>query len=129
MASVPIAAAVSPTVTPSLRYGSRRPVARSGSPNGPYVVAAMTAAAPASVTSGNSICAAGPPATVQCRCSAAQSSAPHPASSTSAVGARRLTRYSHASRSQAGPGRAAGADPAPDAAWCTPAAVTAAVPG
>ena len=34
-ASAPIAAAVSATVAPSLRYGSQRPVARSGSPNGP----------------------------------------------------------------------------------------------
>ena len=96
---------------------------------GPYVVAAMTAAAPASVISGNITCAACPPDTLQCQCSAAQSSAPSPASSASATGARRLTRYSRASRSQAGPVRAAGAGTAPGAARCTPAAVMAAAPG
>ena len=88
----------------------------------------MTAAAPASVTSGITMRAAAPPATFQCQCSATQSSAPNPASSASAPGTRRLTRYSHASRSQPGLGRAAGAGTAPGAAWCTPAAVMAAVP-
>ena len=66
----------------------------------------MTAAAPASVISGKTAAAAGPPATFQCQCSAAQSSAPNPASRPVAAGAWRLTAYSQASRSQAWPGPA-----------------------
>ena len=65
----------------------------------------------------------------QCQNSAAHSSTPNPASSASAPGTRRLTRYSHASRSQPWPGLAAGAGAAPGADWCTPAAVMAAAPG
>ena len=88
----------------------------------------MTAAAPASTISGITMAAAAPPAMFQCQNSAAHSSAPNPASSASAPGARRLIRYSQARRSQPLPGLAAGAGAAPGADWCTPAAVMEFVP-
>ena len=114
----------------SRSQGSQWPVARSGSPNGPWVVTAMTAADPVSIVSGIRSCAAGPPATFHCQRSATQSKPPRPASSARATGARRLIRYSHATRSEATAGRSAsGARMAPGGELWISAAVMAAVPG
>ena len=52
-ASTPAASPVSATAAPSRRYGSHRPVARSGSPNGLPAATAMMAAQAASKISGS----------------------------------------------------------------------------
>jgi len=70
-ASAPNAAAVSATTAASRSQGSQQQAARSGPPNGPRVVTARTAAAPASIVSGIRSCAAGPPAMFHRQCSAA----------------------------------------------------------
>src|SRR5262252_4523213 len=69
--SAPNAAAVSATTAASRSQGSQQQAARSGPPNGPRVVTARTAAAPASIVSGIRSCAAGPPAMFHRQCSAA----------------------------------------------------------
>ena len=62
-------AAVSATTAASRSQGSQQQAARSGSPNGPWVVTARTAAAP--IVSGIRSCAAGPLAMFHRQCGAA----------------------------------------------------------
>ena len=92
-----MASPVSANAVPSRRYGSQRPVARSGSPNGPWLVTAIAAAAPVSMISG--ICCASRPLPIaQCPFSAARSTPPHTARATTAAGTRRLRACSQARR-------------------------------
>ena len=72
-------------------------MARSGSPNGPWLVTTIAAAAPVSMISG--ICCASRPLPIaQCQFSAARSTPPHTARATTAAGTRRLRAYSQARR-------------------------------
>src|SRR5580692_10236969 len=90
-ASAPTAASDRASAVASRRYGSQRPVARSGSPKGLAVVTAITAAVAPSIITG-SPGALSPVPLIQCQYSAIRSTMPQAASTARAAGTRRLAR-------------------------------------
>ena len=97
----PIAAPHSARTSAGRRNGSQRPVARSGSPNGLWVVTPMIAAAHASTRSGQFVGRVAA-ADHQWYSSAAHRTRPQASSARSAAGTRRLRRCSQTSRAAAG---------------------------